>query len=185
MPKNNSKEWLKMARDKWRYRGDERPPFAEVPKKGQRSVWDFPRPPIIEQVSKHITIKYDDFTIADSNSALAVLETASPPTYYIPKQDIEISLLLQIPGKASMCEWKGSASYWSLRRAPNIPIAWSYANPFSEFENLIEHLAFYPHHLDCRVDGVKVKPQAGLFYAGWITPDLVGPFKGETGTGHW
>ncbi|MEM8846927.1 MAG: DUF427 domain-containing protein [Bacteroidota bacterium] len=185
MAKNNNNEWLKRARDKWRYRGSERPSFAEIPKKGQRSVWDFPRPPIVKEVSKHVTIHHGDVSIVDSYYALAVLETASPPTYYIPEKDVAMSELVQIPKKTSMCEWKGSATYWSLKQTPDIPIAWSYKNPFSEFEQLKDYLAFYPHHLDCKVDGEEVKPQPGLFYAGWITPDLVGPFKGEKGTGHW
>jgi hypothetical protein len=30
-----------------------------------------------------------------------------------------------------------------------------------------------------------VRAQAGGFYGGWITSEVVGPFKGEPGTGHW
>ncbi|MEM9077616.1 MAG: DUF427 domain-containing protein [Bacteroidota bacterium] len=185
MPKNNEAEWLKKAREHWNYKGDKRPPFAVAPKKGQRSVWDFPRPPAIERVTKLVTIQYKATLLVQSRRALAVLETASPPTYYIPIQDIEISTLVEIPKKTSMCEWKGSATYWELKNAPGIPVAWSYKNPFREFEKLKHHLAFYPQHLDCRIDGIQVKPQPGRFYAGWITPELVGPFKGEPGTGHW
>lgn len=182
---NKDKEWLRKAREHWGYKGDKRPPFAVVPEKGQRSVWDFPRPPLIENINKHVTINHQDISIADSKKALAVLETASPPTYYIPEQDVEMSNLVQIPKRTSFCEWKGSATYWALNVNLDMPVAWSYKNPFSEFIRLKNHLAFYPHFLDCRVDGVQVKPQPGRFYAGWITPDLVGPFKGEPGTGHW
>lgn len=183
--KNDKREWLQRAREHWAHKGDKRPSFAEVPKKGQRSVWDFPRPPIIEKVTKRVTIYDQDVIIVDSNRALAVLETASPPTYYVPEEDIEMSLLMEIPKKTSLCEWKGSAMYWELKNAPGLPLAWSYPNPFPEFDKLKNHLAFYPQHLDCRVDGEKVKPQPGRFYAGWITPDLVGPFKGEAGSEHW
>nr|WP_298998832.1 DUF427 domain-containing protein [uncultured Allomuricauda sp.] len=185
MNKNKDQEWLKKAREHWKYRGDKRPPFAVVPEKGQRSVWDFPRPPVIEDVAKHVTIGHQSVVLADSKSALAVLETASPPTYYIPEQDVEMSMLIQIPKKTSFCEWKGSAAYWALTGNTNKLIAWSYTKPFSEFDRLRNHLAFYPHFLDCKIDGVKVEPQPGRFYAGWITPDLVGPYKGEPGTGHW
>ncbi|KQC34589.1 hypothetical protein AAU57_09090 [Nonlabens sp. YIK11] len=155
------------------------------PKEGQRSVWDFPRPPAIEKVAKEVVVKYQGKTIAATQKALAVLETASPPTYYIPQEDIDMELLEQIPNRSSFCEWKGEATYWTLKENNIRRIAWSYTNPFPEFEDLKHHLAFYPQHLDCFVDGVKVKAQPGEFYAGWITPDLTGPFKGDSGTGHW
>jgi len=177
--------WLKKARENWKYNGDQRPPFAVDPKKGERSVWDFPRPPMIEKDPRHITVSHQGQSIANTRDALAVLETASPPTYYIPVKDIDMGFLAGIPGKTSMCEWKGRAIYWALKDDASRHIAWSYPNPFEEFEALKNHVAFYPQHLDCRVDGIGVQPQPGRFYAGWITPDLVGPFKGEPGTGHW
>jgi hypothetical protein len=46
-------------------------------------------------------------------------------------------------------------------------------------------VAFNAGALDCRVDGAAVRPQPGGFYGGWITPELVGPFKGEPGSQHW
>ena len=182
--KNMKPDWLQKAREKWNYTGTKRPPFAIAPKKGQRSVWDFPRPPITEKVNKSILIHHDDIKIANTNNALAVLETASPPTYYIPKIDVNMHMLTEIPNKNSLCEWKGSATYYSLK-SNNRPIAWSYPNPFPEFSALKDHIAFYPQHLECYVDAQRVKPQSSSFYAGWITPDLVGPFKGDPGTGHW
>ena len=36
-------EWAVRAQSTWRYRGQERPPFAVVPLSGQESVWDYPR----------------------------------------------------------------------------------------------------------------------------------------------
>ncbi len=43
---------------------------------------------------------------------------------------------------------------------------------------------FYCAPMDaCLVDGEKAHPQPGGFYGGWITNDVVGPFKGEPGTG--
>ncbi|NHF60355.1 DUF427 domain-containing protein [Flavobacteriaceae bacterium TP-CH-4] len=183
--KNKKKNWLQKAREHWNYNGTIRPPFAVEPKEGQRSVWDFPRPPMIEKVAKRVTVEHQGQIIADSLNTLAVLETASPPTYYIPEQDVNMDMLVKMPGKTSLCEWKGSATYWALREVSAQPVAWSYPNPFPEFELLKDHWAFYPQYLDCYVDGTKVRPQPGGFYAGWITPDLVGPFKGEPGTGHW
>ena len=38
---------------------------------------------------------------------------------------------------------------------------------------------------ECTVNGERVRPQPGRFYGGWITSDIVGPFKGEPGTEDW
>lgn len=182
---STNKDWLQKARDGWSNRGSKRPPFAIEPEEGQRSVWDFPRPPVIEKVTQPVLVQYQGDTIVDTQNALAVLETASPPTYYIPREDVNLDMLVELQGKSSFCEWKGKADYWAIKENKNKPVAWSYANPLEEFADLKDHLAFYPQHLECFVDGIRVKPQSGEFYAGWITPDLTGPFKGESGTRHW
>jgi hypothetical protein len=46
-------------------------------------------------------------------------------------------------------------------------------------------VSFYPGRIACFLDGVRVQPQPGQFYGGWITPGIVGPFKGEPGTWGW
>ena len=177
--------WLEKAREHWKHKGNERPPFAIAPKEGQRSVWDFPRPPIIEKINKQIVVNYQGKKIADSRNSLAVLETASPPTYYIPQCDIDMNTLVRILDKTSICEWKGNATYWTLKALIDQPIAWSYPNPFPEFSALKNYIAFYPQYLECYIDRERVEAQASKFYAGWITSDLVGPFKGDMGTEHW
>lgn len=174
------------ARAAWRYRGDARPAFATPPGPGQESVWDYPRPPAIETDPRPVTVHADGLLIADTVHALRVLETGSPPTFYLPLADVVVALLEAVPG-TTFCEWKGHAQYWSLvlpqRRLERV--AWTYPTPYPEFAALREHIAFYPGDIDCRVDGVRVSSQAGRYYGGWITAELVGPFKGEPGTGHW
>jgi hypothetical protein len=86
----------------------------------------------------------------------------------------------------SHCEWKGEAVYWLLAAAPEAgPVAWSYPEPRSGFGGLRGHFAFYPGRLACFVDGEPVQPQPGGFYGGWVTREIVGPWKGEPGTSHW
>ena len=42
------------------------------------------------------------------------------------------------------------------------------------------------HRVDrALVDGEQVRPQPGTFYGGWITDEVVGPFKGKPGTRGW
>jgi uncharacterized protein (DUF427 family) len=150
-------------------------------------VWDYPRPPALERVEHIVRVEFGGEVVAESGAALRVCETASPPCYYLPPGDVRTELLEPAPGR-SVCEWKGVAGYWSLRvhDAVSEQAAWSYPDPTSAFAALRDHLAFYPGRVDaCWVGEDRVKPQPGRFYGGWITPNLVGPFKGEPGTEWW
>lgn len=169
----------------WRFRGQQRPPFALEPGEGQESVWDYPRPPAVVRCDKLVEVKKQGQLIARSNKTWRVLETASPPSFYIPDTDIDLSLLAGI-NDSTYCEWKGAASYWALKGDPDgLPVAWYYKEPFPAFEMLREHTSFYPGRVDCYVDGEKARPQQSEFYGGWVTDDIVGPFKGDPGTSHW
>lgn len=157
------------------------------PKPGQESVWDYPRPPRLEPSSKRIQIIFNGVTIADSQRTQRVLETSHPPVYYIPPEDIKMEYL-KVTNQQSFCEWKGSAKYYTLvvgdKQETNV--AWYYSNPTSVFAAIKDFVAFYPSRMDaCYVDGEKVTPQPGDFYGGWITNDIVGPFKGVAGSWGW
>jgi len=169
----------------WEYNGQKRPSFAQQPQAGQESVWDYPRPPRVVACKRSVQVIHNLIVISRSVETYRVLETASPPTIYIPKNDIDWSLLVEAAGH-SFCEWKGLATYWALASDPNgTPVAWRYDDPKPEFEMLREHTSFYPGRVACYVDNERVRPQRGEYYGGWITSEIVGPFKGEPGTQHW
>jgi uncharacterized protein (DUF427 family) len=116
-----------------------------------------------------------------------VLETSSPPVYYVPPEDLRMDLLVPETGH-TICEWKGLASYYSVvvgdRQLQQA--AWTYLNPSPDFHALRDYLAFYPGRVDaCYLDGELVRPQPGSFYGGWITDEIVGPFKGDPGSEGW
>lgn len=157
------------------------------PQQGQESVWDYPRPPRVEPTPKRIRVVFNGVVIADTTRALRVLETSHPPTYYIPKADIQMQYLAKT-SRSTICEFKGRASYWTV--AVNGAVAenagWSYENPAAGYEAIAGHIAFYASRMDaCFVDDEQVMAQAGDFYGGWITSDIVGPFKGGAGTWGW
>jgi uncharacterized protein (DUF427 family) len=158
------------------------------PGPGQESVWDYPRPPRVEPSKRHVRIEFAGEVIADSSRALRVCETAGPPVLYVPPEDVQTDLLVPSPGHTTFCEWKGTASYVDIvvgsRRSDRA--AWTYEAPASDFAELKGYLAFYPGRVDAAfLDDENVRPQPGEFYGGWITNDIVGPFKGEPGSGHW
>lgn len=90
--------------------------------------------------------------------------------------------------KNTFCEWKGVAFYYTVlvgdKRAENA--AWFYPEPTPGYESIKDYVAFYPQKMDaCYVGGKLVKPQSGSLYGGWITSEIMGPFKGEPGTENW
>ncbi|MEJ2482602.1 MAG: DUF427 domain-containing protein [Gemmatimonadota bacterium] len=169
----------------WKFHGQKRPGFAIEPGPGQESVWDYPRPPVAKPSTRTVEVWFGDARLCRSSAAIRVLETASPPTWYLPPEDIDLRALEVVPG-SSFCEWKGAATYWGLRADPERgAVGWSYDDPSERFHSLAGYLAFYPGRIDCFVDGERVRPQPGSFYGGWMTDDIVGPVKGEAGTGGW
>lgn len=126
--------------------------------------------------------------LVNSTSTIRVLETSHPPVYYIPPEDV-LSADLQITACRSFCEWKGKAQYFSLLIPGGTKIekiAWSYASPLPPYSPIKGYVAFYPSKVDrCYVDDEEVQAQEGDFYGGWITKDIVGPFKGAPGTFAW
>ena len=168
----------------WKHRGARRPSFAIEPGPGQESVWDYPRPPALEVPDEVVEVRSGNHVVARTTNAIRILETASPPTYYLPLADIDSGSLVPADGQ-SFCEWKGVAHYLALRDDPGLPVAWGYREPAAGFEVLGDRLSFYPGRITCLVNDELVRPQAGGFYGGWVTDRIVGPFKGEPGTGHW
>jgi uncharacterized protein (DUF427 family) len=151
------------------------------------TVRDYPRPPRIEPVSRRLRIVFADQIIAETRAALRVLETHHPPTYYLPVTAFHPGVLQSAPG-SSFCEWKGHSRYWSIAAGGRIAhqAAWDYPAPTPAFAALRDHVAVYAGKMDaCFVGEERVRPQPGGFYGGWITDDLVGPFKGEPGTAFW
>lgn len=154
---------------------------------GQESVWDYPRPPRVERVARRVRIELGGTVIFDSDDVVRVLETSHPPAYYLRIDDFAPGALAPAPG-SSFCEYKGRARYLDVcgGTAVAAAAAWNYPDPSPGFENLVDRVALYPGRMDrCTVDGVEVTPQPGGFYGGWITPEIVGPFKGGPGSMGW
>lgn len=175
-------EAILAARSKWRYTGTERPAFAHTPGEGQVSVWDFPRPPLLQPCLVPISVFYKDREIATTANAVRVAETAGAPSYYFPPDDVDMSQLA-FGEMTSVCEWKGVAQTITVAGQANA--AWRYVRMFEAYAELHEWIAFYPGKLTCLFGDQPVAPQPGGFYGGWVTANLAGPIKGEPGSENW
>ncbi len=175
--------------ERWRRMQRNRPNPAEIikPGPGQESVWDYPRPPRLEPVTKPIRVVFAGTEIAAAPASFRVVETAGAPVYYLPPTTVRTGLLRR-SDQTSLCEWKGQACYWSIqvgdRQARNA--AWSYPEPVPDFGAIRDHFAFFAGRVDaCYLGDERVEPQPGGFYGGWVTANIVGPIKGEPGTESW
>jgi len=162
-------------------------PVAEPVGPGQESVWDYPRPPRVERVDRRVRIELGGQEIIDTRDVVRVLETSHPPVYYLPIADFAPGTLSPGAG-SSFCEFKGAARYLDVSTGDEVraAAAWNYPRPSRGYEMLTDRVAVYAQSMDrCLVDGVAVMPQPGRFYGGWVTPDIVGPFKGVPGSTGW
>ncbi len=175
-----------MSAGGWAFDGRKRPAFAHTPGPGQRSVWDFPRPPALVPEMRRGRVTVQDTVLADSNALLALCETASPPTYYFPSEAIAWGALVLLIHQ-SVCEWKGLARYFGLAAWPEVgAVAWTYEQAAAPYDALRGAVAFYARDpLHCVLGDEVVRPQPGSYYGGWVTAELVGPFKDDGVRRQW
>ena len=177
---------LRREAERWRRLG-ERPAQIATPGTGQESVWEYPRPPSVTPDGREIRVEFAGVVLARTTGALRVCETAGAPVYYLPPGDVRTEHL-EPGGPPTLCEWKGSARYFSVRVGSRVSpdAAWSYPEPFAEYATLRDFIAFNAGRVDAAwVGEERVTPQPGSYYGGWITSDVVGPFKGEPGSERW
>lgn len=152
----------------------------------RENVQAYPRPPALQPVPQPIEIRLGGELVARTERALRVLETHHAPTYYLPPEDIRATLRPAVG--SSFCEWKGRARYFDVVAGATTAkrAAWCYDEPSPRFVALAGFIAFYAGLMEeCRVGNVRVLPQPGDFYGGWVTPNLEGIVKGARGTRHW
>lgn len=150
-------------------------------------MWDYPRPPRLQAMRAQVEVIFGGQTIAVTLAPLRVLETSHPPVWYLPPDSVVADYLVPSE-RTSFCEFKGAASYFTVAvgRHAATDAAWSYPKPAPGYEAMAGFVAFYPALMEaCLLDGELVMPQPGGFYGGWVTSDIVGPFKGEPGTEAW
>lgn len=162
-------------------------PRPDKPGPGQESVWDYPRPPRAEHVRQRAVLRYGGVVVADTDDVVRVLETSHPPTYYLPRA--AFGEYLTAVERTTVCEWKGTARYVDVRvaGAPGLEsVGWWYPTPDRRYPELTDRVAVYAGPFDeVTLDGEHVTPQPGGFYGGWITAEVVGPFKGGPGSWGW
>ena len=128
-------------------------------------MWDYPRPPRVEPTSELVRVDLGGEAVAQTTSALRVLETSHPPTYYLPREAFTEGALVPAQG-SSFCEWKGRAAYYDLVAGGRVAerAGWTYPEPVAAYAMLRGYVAVMPALVDaCWVEGERVVPQEGGF----------------------
>jgi len=103
----------------------------------------------IAQATQRVRIMHGDRVIADTQRARALQEASYPVVYYIPREDVDMSLLTRTDA-SSHCPYKGDAAYYSIdtggRTSANA--IWTYEAPYPAVAEIAGHLAFYPDRVD-------------------------------------
>ena len=167
-------------REKWRNFPRVRPPGIVAPGPGQESVWTI-RDPRGSRPSPGGSGSRSRGSCSPTRPPrCGCARCSSRQGYYVPRGDIRMEHL-EPSTRTSFCEWKGLASYWSVRVGNRFvkDSAWRDPEPDPGYEAITDYVAFYPRRMDaCWVGDDRVTPQPGLYYGGWVTPDSPGRSRG-------
>ena len=114
-------------------------------------------PITIERNPARVIVRVAGRVVADTRAALTLREASYPTVQYIPRQDVDMTLLDRTP-HISYCPYKGDCSCFSipLGGARSTNAVWSYETPYPSVMPIKDHLAFYPS----RVDAIEERPEA-------------------------
>ena len=115
-----------------------------------------PEHPItVERNPRRVVVSVAGRTLADTRDALTLREAAYPAVQYIPRKDVDMSLLRRTD-HATFCPYKGDCAYFSILDGGerSVNAVWSYEAPFAAVSAIKDHLAFYPD----RIDAIDERP---------------------------
>jgi uncharacterized protein (DUF427 family) len=83
--------------------------------------------------------------IADTTEALTLRESTYPGVQYVPRKDVDMSLL----------ERTDNASYYTIKNGENAldNAVWTYEQPYDAVSDIKDHLAFYADRVEITEQG--------------------------------
>ena len=106
-------------------------------------------PITVEPNPNIVRVTFNGQIVAETMRALTLRESTYKPVFYIPREDVRMALF-ERTDHATLCPYKGDASYYTLRVGDRIAgnAAWSYEQPYPAVGTIAGRLAFYPHRVD-------------------------------------
>jgi uncharacterized protein (DUF427 family) len=98
----------------------------------------------VESSPRWVRVKFGGETIVDSKRAVLAYEAGRLPIYYFPQEDVRMDLLVPSDFQ-TVCSYKGTASYWSIKVGDKISenAAWSYSTPKPVAKDIEGYISFY------------------------------------------
>lgn len=106
-------------------------------------------PITIEPSPNRVVVRAGGRVLADSRDALILREARYPAVLYVPRKDVDMTLLART-AHATYCPYKGECAYFSIPAGGtrSLNAVWSYEAPYPAVAAIKEHLAFYPDRVD-------------------------------------
>jgi uncharacterized protein (DUF427 family) len=112
-------------------------------------------PITIERNAHRVVVKVAGRVVADTREALTLREASYPAVQYVPRKDVDMTLL-ERTDHITYCPYKGDCAYYSIPAGGGraINAVWTYEEPYAAVSAIKDHVAFYPD----RVDTIEEQP---------------------------
>lgn len=106
-------------------------------------------PITISPATSRVVVRAGGQVVADTRSALTLHESTYPGVAYIPRADVDLTLL-ERSETGSYCPYKGEASYFSIPALGEggKDVVWTYETPYAPVAEIKDYVAFYPNKVD-------------------------------------
>ncbi|HME85209.1 MAG TPA: DUF427 domain-containing protein [Roseiarcus sp.] len=106
-------------------------------------------PITIAPIAERVRVVWRGRTIGDSRGALELAEAGYKPVAYVPREDVDMSLL-ERTARVTICPYKGEANYYSIADGADRDdnAVWTYETPIAGVAEIASHLAFYPNRVE-------------------------------------
>jgi len=99
--------------------------------------------------ARRVRVTFNGTVLAETRRGMFLFETGHPTRYYIPQQDVRMELLTR-SDRSTVCPYKGTASYWTVRVGERTveDAVWAYLDPLPDCPRIAGYLCFYPEKVD-------------------------------------
>jgi uncharacterized protein (DUF427 family) len=118
--------------------------------------------------ARRVVVRVSGAELADSNAARILFETALPPRYYLPREDVRMDALTRSDVRTG-CAYKGFPEHFDVGGAE--AVAWSYTEPRRDAELVRDRICFYQEReeVELEVDGaVGERPETAWSGTDWL-----------------
>ncbi|HEX3649527.1 MAG TPA: DUF427 domain-containing protein [Pseudonocardiaceae bacterium] len=131
----------------------------------------------IRRTSRRLTVHHDGRTVADTTRPLALYESGFAPRWYVPRDDVDLSVLTHVEGQ-TFCPYKGLCDYYDIGEGSRA--AWSYEDAWTEVRRISGFVSFEPDKVEVHLDGTRLRLEPGQSVIPHgvdreLTPDEIAP----------